>query len=142
MFRRSSPPLILLVALCGCGPELEQFPVAPVTGTVLCGGEPLRSGRIQFSPVRTGDAVEAGKPAQGALEATGAFTLSTYGRGDGAVIGEHTVSIWPDEVQGLGDDRAEEPLADGCPGGKLVRTFTVVEGENEFTIELAEEPAG
>ena len=130
--------------LAGCGPQLEEFPVAPVTGTVTCNGEPLEGGRIQFSPVRAGEEVEAGKPAQAVIEVTGTFVLSTYARGDGAVVGKHTVSVWPDEVQGLGDDREQAAdLAPGCPGGALSGTFTVVEGqENAFEIELSESAAG
>ena len=136
-------PVSFALALCaaayGCGPTLEEYPVAAVSGVVLCDGEPVREGRIQFTPVREGDSLESGKPGWGTLAQDGRFTLTTYGRDDGAVVGEHRVTIWSQRGEQGSRDAADPELAPGCPGGRLSETYTVSEdGPNEFTIELSE----
>ncbi|MGD9635075.1 MAG: hypothetical protein AB7G28_03510 [Pirellulales bacterium] len=45
-----------------------------------------------FAPVAAGG-VNSGKVAHGRLDANGGFTLSTYDENDGAVVGEHWVTI-------------------------------------------------
>jgi len=71
------------VAVVGCdrGPE-----IVPVTGTVLYNGEPLPFGSVTFQP-------PSGQPARGEIRGDGTFELSTYRRGDGAVVGKHKVKI-------------------------------------------------
>ena len=113
-------------AAAGCGPSLEEYPTAPAGGVVTCGGTPLGSGRVLFSPVPAGNAVEAGKQARGYILEEGRFTLSTYGDGDGAVVGEHRVFVESVEGGDLGE----------C-SGKVERTVTVTtDGPNEFTFDL------
>jgi hypothetical protein len=74
--------LSLLALGCGGG-SLET---APVTGTVTLDGKPLPHGMVVFSP-------ERGRGATGQIESDGSFTLSTYGNGDGAVVGPHRVAV-------------------------------------------------
>ena len=139
----AAPLLAAAVAtMAGCGSGLEEFPVAPATGVVLCGGDPISSGRVQFSPKQPDpDAIEAGKPARGVIGPDGTFTLSTYERGDGAVVGVHSVAVWPDGLEGEGGRGDTSGVMDGCPDGRVDGVFTVTaEGPNEFTIEL--DPAG
>jgi hypothetical protein len=75
--------LIVLVALAGCdrGPT-----VVPVQGRVLYNGKPLEFGSVMFQPPR-------GQPAVGDIGPDGAFTLSTFAPGDGAVVGNHKVRV-------------------------------------------------
>ena len=75
--------LCLLLGGCGGGHELDT---AVVQGTVLYQGKPLPYGTISFQP-------QAGPPAMGKIQADGSFTLSTYGNGDGAIVGPHKVLI-------------------------------------------------
>lgn len=78
-----SSAICLLLSGCGGGHELET---AQVSGTVFYQGKPLPYGTISFQP-------QAGPPAMGKIQPDGSFTLSTYGNGDGAIVGPHKVLI-------------------------------------------------
>jgi hypothetical protein len=73
----------LLTAFCvGCG----QSETVPVTGTVTLNGQPATEAEVLFTPTK-------GRMASGQTDAAGKFTLSTNKPGDGAVPGEHKVTI-------------------------------------------------
>jgi hypothetical protein len=73
---------LVAVVLAGCGgPRLGR-----VTGRVTVGGKPVTSGTIMFHP-------DAGPTAVGAIGADGTYTLTTFKRGDGALVGSHRVTI-------------------------------------------------
>lgn len=76
-----------LLLVVGCGP---QHPATyPVTGNVqFDDGEPVAIGLVEFRS-RTKPALNA----RGKIEADGRFTLGTYAADDGAVLGDHDVSI-------------------------------------------------
>jgi hypothetical protein len=46
-----------------------------------------------FSPVAKGDSVNAGKAAVGRIQPDGTYTLTTFEDADGAIVGEHWVTI-------------------------------------------------
>ncbi len=95
---------LLLVAAGGtfAGCNEAPFDLAPVRGTVTLDGRPVTQGKVMFAPIRTGQGLEAGKPAIGLIQSDGSFKLSTYTDGDGAVIGEHWVTIFgPDPPSAL-----------------------------------------
>ncbi len=96
--------LVMLCAAAGCGSG--RLPTAPVEGKVLYNGEPLRFGSVMFQP-------DSGPIARGAINSDGTFELSTYTRGDGAVIGKHRVRIACFEDQG---PEADTPDLSGEPG--------------------------
>lgn len=114
--------------LCGCFGS-RGLETAEVRGRVMMNGQPVTAGRVVFfptSPVGKG----AGKPAQALLNEDGEFELRTYGRSDGAVIGEHRVTVLstPDPSSG------EDVQTLGTPNPAKV---TVKAGEvNEFEIVL------
>lgn len=88
---------VILLALAtlqviGCG-EKSAFEVVPTHGSVKVDGVPLGGGRIVFAPVAR-DGVNSGKVAHGILDAEGSFSLTTYKENDGAVVGEHWVTIY------------------------------------------------
>jgi hypothetical protein len=58
-----------------------------------------------FAPVAKGDNVNPGKPAWGSIQSNGTFRLTTYKRDDGAVVGEHWVTIM----------NSDEKLPEGVP---------------------------
>jgi hypothetical protein len=70
--------------LFGCGRSTLQ--TATVSGKVTLDGQLFGSGTVVFTP-------EQGRIATGALASDGSFTLSTYGRQDGAIIGRHQVAV-------------------------------------------------
>ena len=97
--RYGSLVLLALVAGCGRGPEM-----APVEGKVLFDGEPLPFGTVMFQP-------PSGQPAQAAIRPDGTFTMETFGRGRGAVVGLNRVRItcYESEAPGADGSMSEEP---------------------------------
>jgi hypothetical protein len=73
---------VLAGTLAGCG----QSETVPVTGTVLLDGQPAANAEVLFAPTK-------GRLASGSTDASGRFTLSTSRPNDGAVPGEHKVTV-------------------------------------------------
>lgn len=91
---RTTYRLALLIALAftvGCG---SGYDLAPVEGTVSIDGAPYPGGKVIFSPVAEIDATEAGRAAFGIPDETGRYELSTVSPGDGAVVGQHRVTLF------------------------------------------------
>lgn len=126
--------LLIPLSIAGCGGGLEQFPVAKVTGKVLCDGKPVPDVRIVFGPI-AGDRKDhqSGKSAFGVADEDGAFELSTYGDLDGAVVGKHRVIVMTPD--------AEEAPNFNCncetSGKSTIQEVEVAaDGDNNFTINL------
>ena len=75
--------LLLLLALSGCDSRPTRV---PVSGKVVIDGEPLKYGTVVFVP-------ELGRQSTGPIDENGAFTLTCYEPGDGALIGKHRVEV-------------------------------------------------
>jgi hypothetical protein len=108
--------------LASCGPAN----MARVSGRVTCRGKPVAEAVITFSPMpkNEGDR-ESGKAAAGSTDADGKYVLTTFRQGDGALIGNHRVSITLDE-----HDHS------GCKS--RVYTREVKAGGGEINIDLSE----
>jgi hypothetical protein len=80
---------MVALAMLGCGGPTYQF--TPVSGVVLLDGKPARGIMVQFMP----DVMEAGQgPTSFAVtDEDGKFTLKTYEGQEGAVIGNHVVTL-------------------------------------------------
>lgn len=76
-----------LVALLvpGCGPAGPE--TASVEGTVTLDGKPLEGALVMFTPVA------GGRPAAARTDEAGRYELQYTESRDGALLGEHTVSI-------------------------------------------------
>lgn len=85
--------LASIMCLGGCSDSLKVFPCAEVSGIVLCNGMPVRGAQVYFTPKKTGQSAEVGKPGFSWTGEDGRFVLSTYGDGDGAVVGSHVVRV-------------------------------------------------
>ena len=81
----SAEPLVL--SLAGCTPAEDHPETAPVSGVVLYQGQPVAQAEVAFRP--EGD----GANGIGRTDAQGLFVISTYGDEDGAVVGEHVVTV-------------------------------------------------
>lgn len=57
-----------------------------MSGAVTYNGQPIEGVSVAFVPA-------SGRPAAGITDASGHFTLSTFGTGDGAVLGSHKVAL-------------------------------------------------
>jgi hypothetical protein len=121
---------LLLVASVGC--EKPPFDVAPVHGKVTVDGKPLAQGRLMFTPVSKQGELEAGKPAYGRIQPDGSYVLYTYGDDDGAVVGEHGVTVINT------DDTSKDANAPRFTRVSLPRRYQVVAGQdNEIDIEIS-----
>jgi hypothetical protein len=137
---RSICVLLCLCALPGCKQNPET---APVVGMVTLDGRPLTGGSVTFTPISGGQST--GRSAYGEIRSDGTFTLGTYAKADGAVIGTHLATIYghrePKHDRPPSHARGEEvTLVAAKPMFGLLRLrdeFTVAaDSENSFTIEL------
>lgn len=76
----------LFLLLAGCGGNPAQLETAPVSGRVTLDGEPVSTGVVIFTP-------EQGRAGRAELASDGTYTVGTYGRADGAVVGSHRVAV-------------------------------------------------
>jgi hypothetical protein len=77
---------IAVVCCAGCGDD--HLPLGKVSGTVTLDGAPLARGIVHFIP-------HSGPAATGVVR-DGGYVLSTYDKGDGAMLGRHTIYLAPD----------------------------------------------
>ena len=115
--------MIRLVSRCGClflaslalalpaaGCSQAKPATAPVTGRVLLDGKPVAAAAVMFEPL------DGGVPARGSTGADGSFTLSTFARDDGALVGRHRVSISKFVTEGVAANELGLEAAPGPPG--------------------------
>ncbi|MFO0864800.1 MAG: hypothetical protein U0744_09130 [Gemmataceae bacterium] len=81
--------LLSISFVAGCGGATT----AEVKGVVTHKGAPITGGTLIFSPV------QSGKPATAEVQSDGTYTLSTFGKNDGAVLGKHKVAFTPPPQQ-------------------------------------------
>jgi hypothetical protein len=132
--------MIFISMLSGCGgtkyTDPPVLPVAPVSGTVKFGAQVPAGALVTFVPVSR---TEEGIASQGTVRADGTFKISTYGKEDGAPLGDYVVLLqWNKPIGG----------EDGNAGGVNVfpRNYsnptqspikvTVKEGTNEIPIVI------
>lgn len=125
-----SVTLFCLTTLAGCGSG--DFPVAKVTGKVLCEGQPVGSAAVYFEPLRVGGSdVSAivGKPGFAFTKPDGTFVISTseVGSEDGAVVGMHRVRV------GRGEAKCNCSMNDEMT---LMEVEVKADGNNDFEIVL------
>lgn len=131
--------LLYLIGLlgAGCGSS-GDFPVARVTGQVVCDDKPVPFVTVFFEPLQTGNQTLVGKQGIGQADAEGRFSISTYSQADGAVVGKHRVRV-------MGPDRDSYPDF-SCPcrldSEVDVAQVEVKSGEkNEFQVVLTKRDA-
>jgi hypothetical protein len=121
--------LNVVAAVAGC--NRSPYELAPVSGRVTINDKPLFQGSVVFSPVAKGEEANAGKAATGRLQEDGTYRLTTYNKFDGAIVGEHWVTII---------NLDEENLPEGVPEYARIRVperKVVAAGqENEINILL------
>ena len=120
--------LLMAFSLAGCGGVADQPDLASVSGKVTVGGQPLANAVVTFTPVAEG------RPSSGATDDQGEFELQYTANANGAMIGEHTVTIAL--VQPDDDDTPVDPkkLPPSAADGSLKKE--VKAGSNDIAIEL------
>ena len=85
--------LLLAAAwLAGCDEKQQAPETVPVSGVVRFKGAPLTKGTVTLQPLNDGSGTSQ-RPAIGEINSSGAFTLSTYAAGDGALPGNYHVLV-------------------------------------------------
>lgn len=100
--------LAIAVLAClsiGCGGTSDGFDYQAVSGTVQLDGQPLADATVAFVPQST--SLKAGRPSTGITDAEGKFALTALSGTNGAVVGEHLVTISTEKV----DMTTQEVLA-------------------------------
>lgn len=91
------PALVCAAAITsssGCGKATPA--VFPVTGIVTYQDQPVEGAQVMFTPTN-------GRAAEGTTDAQGKFSLTTFSAGDGALEGQHRVTIVKMVKQDAGD---------------------------------------
>jgi len=89
--------LVGLLASAGCGSGRPK--TVPVTGVVTLDGNVVEGAAVKLSPKA------GGHPAIGTTDKEGKFTLKTFEKDDGALLGEHLVSVSKVEMSGVQADK-------------------------------------
>ena len=135
--------LVIVTSAIGCGGGSDNPAVGTVSGKITHNGQSVTSGIVQFTPGQSGGKGPAGKPASGNVGADGTFKLSTYGNGDGAVIGKHKVNYAPPVVSIDEKTHSENSKPVVGPYDGLVPSKADAEvnaGDNKVDIELIPGP--
>ena len=122
--------------LVGCGrddlPELGE-----VSGTVTLDDQPLADVIVHFTPT------SEGRPSVGQTDEEGRYTLLYVADAEGALVGEHTVTIEAVITDEMDDYDEEHPESGGVPPPTFPAEATdgsikkdVVAGSNEIDIAL------
>lgn len=82
LVRRAAGP-VLLVLVAGC---TDTPPVGAVSGKITVKGKPVEYGSVMFVPA-------AGTVGSGTIQPDGTYTLTTFRRNDGALVGDHKVVV-------------------------------------------------
>jgi len=140
--------LAVTAAMVGCSGDAGKPPLARVSGTVSYKGKPVESGRVVFTPV-VGKGGDTGQSASGMIGPDGSYSLTTFEENDGAILGEHVVTVDVTEK----DFKSPEPKADGTIDYTMPKQLgpkkytqvessplrtTVKEGSNTFNIEMTD----
>jgi hypothetical protein len=127
-FAHCSTLAAILVGSCwGCGSDSVVPPtLIPVKGKVTYKGQPVAKGIVRFEPDGFG------RMATGPLRSDGTFELTTLQPGDGAVAGEHRVTV-SDFEKSLAKDQALKKYGSANISGLKAEVSL---DRNEFAFEL------
>ena len=153
-------PYVLAFAFCvaGCGGDAgnaSRPKLVPVKGKVVYNGKPVAGATVAFH------AENAPRPAAGTTDANGRFELTMFNTGDGAMVGDNTVTIvkgapaatsspasdgksalemydkmYKKQQAGEDQNKAEIPEKYKDPKDSPQKNQVTAEGPNDFTIEL------
>lgn len=123
-----------LLVLMGCGGDSDTPPTTPVSGSISYKGKAVTGGLVEFHP----QGVE-GNPGTSPLGPNGEFTLTTYEREDGAVIGPHIVTVQVFPQGGLPGQEVEDspiPKKYESLDTSDLKVEVTEDGDNRFLLEL------
>ena len=103
--------------------------MTPVTGVVTLDGKPVEGAAVMFMPKA------GGRPATGTTDDKGRFELQTETAGDGALLGEHTVTVTLQETTGVTAD-PDGLSGEIAPGGIKIKWIVPQRYSNPKTSNL------
>ncbi len=134
-----------LCSLGGCSQDFTKPKLGKVHGKVTYNGKPLDGGRVLFTPA-AGKGGETGQSASGEIDSDGTYEMTTFNTGDGAIIGQHIVTVVSREKGARNEPDADSHIKYELPksltppkyatADKSPLRCTVMEGTQEFNIEL------
>lgn len=122
--------LLTCFAIVGCGGGAEVPELGYVSGKVTLGGQPLANANVTFTP-------KDARPSSGVTDADGSYTLSYTIESEGAVPGNHKVTVEAiSSTEDYEGDAPPEPpeLPASASDGSISKE--VKAGSNEINIEL------
>ena len=136
----------LMFELSCCSSHHPDMPkLAKVYGKVTYQGKPIDSGRVVFTPA-SGKAGDSGQGASGQIESDGSFEMTTFNTGDGAILGQHVVTVVVPQKGEMPQPDKYSQIKYAVPknvtpskyatADKSPLRCTVVEGGTKFDIEL------
>lgn len=127
--------MVAWAALAVGGCSNSPYELAHVTGTVKIDGQPFTEGKLMFAPIAKGADRKAGRAAFGKLADDGSYALGTYEDDDGAVVGEHWVTLI--HIKAESSTAARQPAGQSFSQVGVPKKVTVVAGEdNKIDINL------
>ncbi len=130
--------------LVGCGGSGGEHPTTEVTTTVLYQGDPVEGATVTFF----NDSHEKPVLAVGRTDAEGVAEMKTYAEADGAIQGQHQVTILKSEMgesqADLADVDSEDYDPDAAAGTTAPKNLIPAKYGNRntsgLTVEVGEEP--
>ncbi len=114
--------VLWVASLAGCGGVADRPKLHRVTGVVTLDGNPVEGANVNFSTAKSP------RVASGVTDADGNYLLTTFNTDDGALEGEHAVTITKtdattSESGELMDPGAYMKAMQGSKGGKLPKSM-------------------
>ncbi len=130
--------IAFFVAIGGC--SKSPYELAKVRGKVTLENQPLTAGKVMFAPVAKQDAMDAGKPAVGLIQPDGSFALTTLNDGDGAIVGEHWVTVFVPQngvaAKAVESEEGNEPPQQFKRIAVPKKQVVVADQDNQINIQL------
>lgn len=139
--------LAIALTIAGCGTDPNKPKLGKVSGKVTYKGQPLTSGTITFTP-EAGKGGETGQVATSQIGTDGSYELTTFDTGDGAILGQHVITVQTSQVDGntLGQPKADGTFSYTVPKSLVPNKYaaadtsplryTVAEGRATYDVEL------
>jgi hypothetical protein len=86
------PMMLVAMVPIACSSDSSKPKLGKVSGTVMYNGKPLTAGEVVFTPL-SGKGGESGQVAAGHIQADGSYSLTTFDTDDGAILGQHAVTV-------------------------------------------------
>lgn len=97
--------MLTTILIVGCESVPDKYEVVPVRGILTYKGEPIANAMVYFTPHELENRIEGvpGQMASGKTDEAGRFTLTTYEKDDGTIIGLHLVTASTGSDKSSGD---------------------------------------